>query len=70
MPSSETPIRPVLLSPVIQDKLLYGSDCNDSFGKTEACSGSVQIAQVRAFSPSKQVERKLLYENARTLFRF
>ncbi|HRE82314.1 MAG TPA: amidohydrolase family protein [Opitutaceae bacterium] len=53
-----------------QDKLLYGSDCNDSFGKTEACSGSVQIAQVRAFSPSKQVERKLLYENARTLFRF
>lgn len=53
-----------------QDKLLYGSDCSDSFGRTEACSGSVQIAQVRAFSPSKAVERKLLYENARALFRF
>ncbi len=53
-----------------QDKLLYGSDCSDSFGRTGACSGSVQIAQVRAFSPSKAVERKVLYENARALFRF
>lgn len=52
-----------------QDKLLFGSDCSDSFGRTAACSGSVQIAQVRAFSPSKAVERKLLYENARRLFR-
>ena len=53
-----------------QDKLLYGSDCVDAFGATEACSGSVQIAQVRQFAPSKRVERKLLFENAQKLFRF
>ncbi len=53
-----------------QDKLLYGSDCNDKTGTVDACSGARQLAQVRAFSPSKAVERKILFENARRLFRF
>jgi predicted TIM-barrel fold metal-dependent hydrolase len=53
-----------------QDKLLFGSDCVDTTGETAVCSGARQIAQVRAFSPSKAVERKVLFENARKLFRF
>jgi predicted TIM-barrel fold metal-dependent hydrolase len=52
-----------------QDKLLYGSDCNDPTGEPAVCSGARQIAQIRAFSPSKKVERKLLYENSKKLFR-
>lgn len=53
-----------------QDKLLYGSDCNDKTGDLAACSGARQLAQVRAFAPSKAAERKILFENARKLFRF
>lgn len=53
-----------------QDKLLFGSDCVDATGEAAVCSGARQIAQVRAFSPSKAVERKVLFENARKLFRF
>jgi predicted TIM-barrel fold metal-dependent hydrolase len=53
-----------------QDKLLFGSDCNDPTGEPSVCSGARQIAQIRAFSPNKKVERKVLFENARKLFRF
>ena len=53
-----------------QDKLLYGSDCNDATGELAVCSGARQIAQIRAFSPNKKVERKALYENSKKLFRF
>ena len=53
-----------------QDKLMFGSDCVDKTGEAAECSGARQIAQVRKFSPSKAVERKLLFENARKLFRF
>ena len=52
-----------------QDKLLYGSDCADAAGRGGSCSGAMQIAQMRAMSPSKAVERKVLYENAKKLFR-
>jgi len=52
-----------------QDKLLYGSDCNDRFGTPEVCSGIRQIAQVRQFAPNKAAERKMLYGNAKKLFR-
>ena len=52
-----------------QDKLLFGSDCNDPSGEPSVCSGARQIAQIRTFSPNKTVERKLLYENAKKLFR-
>ena len=52
-----------------QDKLLYGSDCNDWMGKGSACQGAQTIAAVRRLAPSKDVERKLLCENARRLFR-
>jgi predicted TIM-barrel fold metal-dependent hydrolase len=52
-----------------QDKLMFGSDCVDKTGEPAVCSGARQIAQIRAFSPNKAVERKVLYENAKKLFR-
>lgn len=53
-----------------QDKLLYGSDCSDSVGEGEACSGAGTIALVRKLSASKEVERKLLFGNAKKLLKF
>jgi predicted TIM-barrel fold metal-dependent hydrolase len=52
-----------------QEKLIYGSDCNDLVGTGAACQGSQTIAVVRRLAPSKAIERKLLYENARRVFR-
>jgi predicted TIM-barrel fold metal-dependent hydrolase len=53
-----------------QDKLLYGSDCNDSSGLASLnCTGALDIAEIRRLAPSKKIERKLLYENAKKLFR-
>ena len=48
-----------------QDKLLYGSDCNDRAGEGEKCSGSQQLATIRRLAPSEKVTRKILYGNAR-----
>ena len=52
-----------------QDKLLYGSDCNDQDGRGSKCSGAQMIAAIRRLSSSKEIERKLLYRNARRVFR-
>jgi predicted TIM-barrel fold metal-dependent hydrolase len=52
-----------------QDKLLYGSDCADAVGHGPACDGAGIIAAVRRLSPDKNVERKILFKNARKLFR-
>ena len=52
-----------------QDKLLYGSDCDDRIGSGPRCQGAQTIAEIRRLSPSKAVERKLLYENAKTLLK-
>ncbi len=52
-----------------QDKLLYGSDCNDHDGQGSKCSGAQMIAAVRRLSPTKDTARKLLYQNARRVFR-
>ena len=51
------------------DKLLYGSDCDDRVGEGEKCSGSQMLATIRAWVPSKEVERKILFENARALLK-
>jgi predicted TIM-barrel fold metal-dependent hydrolase len=51
-----------------QDKLLFGSDCTDYPGHGR-CIGLSQIAQVRQWAPNKTAERKILYENAKKLFR-
>jgi predicted TIM-barrel fold metal-dependent hydrolase len=52
-----------------QDKLLYGSDCADTAGLGTACQGAQTLAAIRRLAPSKKIERKLLYDNARKLFR-
>jgi predicted TIM-barrel fold metal-dependent hydrolase len=52
-----------------QDKLIYGSDCNDLTGKLADCQGAKTIAAIRKYAPNKKIERKLLYGNARKLFK-
>ncbi len=47
-----------------QDKLMYGSDCNDAFGQGEKCSGSQQLAALRRLAPDEKIRRKILYQNA------
>ena len=53
-----------------QDKLLFGSDCEDLVGTGQGCTGAQIIETVRRFAGSKAIERKLLYENAKKMFRF
>lgn len=52
-----------------QDKLVFGSDCSDHEGAGEKCQGAQTIAAVRRLAASPAIERKLLYANARKLFR-
>src|SRR5207247_3168873 len=52
-----------------QDKLIYGSDCNDPQPTVHECQGAKTIETVRRLAPSKQIERKLLYANAQRVFR-
>lgn len=52
-----------------QDKILYGSDCSDAVGRGPECQGAQTIAAIRRLAPTKAVERKILYRNARKLFR-
>ncbi|HAV61651.1 MAG TPA: amidohydrolase [Verrucomicrobiales bacterium] len=52
-----------------QDKLLFGSDCNDTIGRGPGCQGAQILAAIRRLSPSKEIERKILFENSRRLFR-
>jgi len=52
-----------------QDKILYGSDCNDHVGRGPTCQGWLTIQAVRRLVPNKGAERKILYGNARALFK-
>ncbi|MDB6149975.1 MAG: putative metal-dependent hydrolase of the TIM-barrel fold protein [Chthoniobacter sp.] len=52
-----------------QDKLMFGSDCPDAAGSGTECTGSQILGAIRRLAPSKAVERKLLCENARRVFR-
>lgn len=53
-----------------QDKLMYGSDCADADGLSPAlCQGAQTIRAIRKWSETKQIERKLLFENAKKLFK-
>jgi predicted TIM-barrel fold metal-dependent hydrolase len=51
-----------------QGKLLYGSDCTDVEGSGPRCQGGQTIAAVRRLA-GRDIERKLLYGNAKELFR-
>jgi len=52
-----------------QNKLLYGSDCNDRDGQGDGCSGIQCLAAIRRLSPGKEVTEKLLYRNARRVLK-
>jgi predicted TIM-barrel fold metal-dependent hydrolase len=52
-----------------QDKLLFGSDCNDTLGRGPGCQGAQTIATLRRLAPGKDIKRKLLYGNASKLLR-
>lgn len=52
-----------------QDKLLFGSDCSDVVGHGEKCLGARIIETIRRLSPGKDAERKILFGNAKKLFR-
>ena len=52
-----------------QDKLIYGSDCDDLTGTGVACQGAQTIATLKRLAPQKTIQRKLFYENARRVFR-
>jgi predicted TIM-barrel fold metal-dependent hydrolase len=52
-----------------QHKLVYGSDCSDHDGGGPKCQGAQTIAAIRRLAADRPIERKLLYENAKTLFR-
>jgi predicted TIM-barrel fold metal-dependent hydrolase len=52
-----------------QNKLLYGSDCSEGTGVVPTCFAAGTIAAIRRLAPSKAVERKILYENAKKLLK-
>ena len=52
-----------------QQKLLFGSDCPDKEGRGANCLGAQILATVRQYAGSKQVERQILFENARHLLK-
>ncbi|HEY0983796.1 amidohydrolase family protein [Schlesneria sp.] len=52
-----------------QEKILYGSDCDDRVGSGPACQGAQTIAAIRKLAPNKEAERKILYENSKKLFK-
>jgi predicted TIM-barrel fold metal-dependent hydrolase len=52
-----------------QDKLLYGSDCNDRVGEGEKCSGAQQLAAIRRLAPDDRALRKMFYENSSRLLK-
>lgn len=51
-----------------QDKLLYGSDCNDKAGEGSACSGGQAINKIKELS-TPQVAEKIFSTNSKKLFR-
>jgi predicted TIM-barrel fold metal-dependent hydrolase len=52
-----------------RDKLIFGSDCSCRDGGGPKCLGSQIIGAIRRLASDRQTERKLLYENATTVFR-
>ena len=50
-----------------QEKLMFGSDCADTVGRGPDCTGAKTIAAVRRLAPGKEIERKILYQNAKKL---
>jgi predicted TIM-barrel fold metal-dependent hydrolase len=47
-----------------QDKLLYGSDCNDRKAGSEKCIGAQQILEVKKLVDDPKIREKIFYKNA------
>lgn len=52
-----------------QNKLMFGSDCNDWEGEGEKCIGTKQLAQLRRLVTDKKALRKILHDNAARVFK-
>jgi predicted TIM-barrel fold metal-dependent hydrolase len=52
-----------------QDKLLYGSDCNDRAGTGPTCQGWMTIQTINRLAPDEAAKRKIFYGNSARLFR-
>jgi predicted TIM-barrel fold metal-dependent hydrolase len=52
-----------------QDKLLFGSDCNDAVGQGEKCLGAQILAAIRRLTPNPKAIRKILFQNASKLLK-
>ncbi len=47
-----------------QNKLLWGSDCDDHDIASDRCQGSHCLAAIRRLAPNQQIVEKILYRNA------
>jgi predicted TIM-barrel fold metal-dependent hydrolase len=52
-----------------QDKLMFGSDCSEGTGRAPACFAARTLAAIRRLAPDKDVERKVLFGNAKRLLK-
>jgi predicted TIM-barrel fold metal-dependent hydrolase len=52
-----------------QNKLLFGSDCQDVDGRGANCTGAQIMSLVRVHAGTKEIERKIFYENAKRILR-
>jgi predicted TIM-barrel fold metal-dependent hydrolase len=52
-----------------QDRLVFGSDCNDTIGRGPGCQGAQILAAIRRLAPNAKAIRRILYENAARLLK-
>ncbi len=52
-----------------QDKLIYGSDCNDLIGRGPSCIGARTIEIIHRLIPERTTQDKLFSKNARRIIR-
>jgi len=52
-----------------QDKLMFGSDCNDVFGRGPGCQGANILANIRKLAPTRAIQRKILFGNAKRVMK-
>ncbi len=52
-----------------QEKIMFGSDCSDSLGSGERCSGSQCIAALKRLAPSGEVLQKIMHRNAERILK-
>ena len=53
-----------------QDKLIYGSDCNDLIGRGPSCIGARTIKIIKSLISNRAIQDKILSKNARRIIRF